>query len=131
MKEILFLLMMVASAASAHPQMSDAKIRAMLIGAWRSGGVSDASGGIQYKADGTVDYGKDLGSAKWVIKDGAYLETDETRTYYYKILYLSRTALLMKGMTSHGRGYFFYWRKPEDVSDDIPDSVYLSKPDDE
>jgi hypothetical protein len=133
MKKLLFLLMMVASVASAHPKMSDAKIKSLIIGTWKSGGISDASGGIEYKADGTVDYGKDLGSAKWTIKDGDMLEIPEApeRTYYYKILYLTRTALLMKGMTPHGKGYFFYYRKPEDVPDDVPDSVYLSKPDED
>jgi hypothetical protein len=117
MKKILLILMTLAMAANANA-WTDAEIKALITGPWRDGAAT-----FEFKADGRVDYGKDIGSAKWDIKDGDYTETDETRTYYYKILFLTKTELLMKGVTSHGKGYAFYWRKPED----IPDNIYWGK----
>jgi hypothetical protein len=128
MKKIFLLLMMVASVASAHPQMSDAKIRAMIIGPWTLDGAVDGRT-VEFKSDGMVDYGKGIGSVKWAIKNGDYTETDGTRTYWFKILYLTKTEFLTKGVTIHGKGYFFFWRNPEDVPDGVPDSFYWSKED--
>jgi hypothetical protein len=128
MKKLLLILMTLAMAAHAHPKMSDAKIKALLVGTWRAdcGTRSTSTSTIEFKADGTVDYRTDnIPAEKWDIKDGMYREIPEAqeRTYYYKILYLNKTAFLMLGVTSHAKGYFFYWRKPED----IPNDIYWSK----
>jgi hypothetical protein len=124
MKKLLLILMTLASLGMTAPKpaLSDAQMKALIVGTWRADCGTNTST-IEFKADGTVDYGKDIGSAKWDVKDGAYTETDEIRTYYFKILYLSKTALLMLGVTSHDKGYAFYWRK----SEDIPDDIYWSK----
>jgi hypothetical protein len=123
MKKILLTLITLAMAAHAQA-MSDAEMKALLVGTWRSecAGVSESdSGGIELKADGTDSDGE-----KWDIQDGMYMEIPGAgeRTYYYKILLLTKTEFLIQGVTPHGKGYFFYYRKPEDV----PDSIWWSKP---
>jgi hypothetical protein len=114
MKKILLILITLATAAHAHA-WTDAQIKALLIGGgWRSdcgGEPADV-----FRSDGTI------GSAKWDIKDGDYTMTDEIRTYWYKIIYLTKTECLMQGMTSHVKGYYFYYRKPEDIPDILWDN---------
>jgi hypothetical protein len=114
MKKMLLILMILASAAMAN----DAKMKALITGIWRS--ECDSSDITEYKSDGTVTFklnGTDV-VEKWDIKDGALLETDSIgngRTNYYKILFLTKREWLMLGMTVHAKGYFFFWRKDEDL----------------
>ena len=98
----------------------DAKIKAMIVGTWRSECNCDGSSKPDvYKSDGTVVIqlnGTDI-VEKWWVKDGALLETDHSsdRTDYFKILLLTERVLVLQGMTVHSKGYFLYWRKDEDL----------------
>ena len=107
MKTMLLILMVLASVAMAQATMSDAKMKKLLVGTWT---VDCTRATTVFHADGTSD-----DSEKWDIKDGEFMEiVDGDRTYYYKIILLTKHEFLVLGMTVHAHGYFFYWRKDED-----------------
>jgi hypothetical protein len=116
MKSMLLLVLIVlASVAMAQARMSDAEMKALIVGTWTYDCTLKT---IVYKSDGTVTFnvdGKDV-VEKWWVEDGALLETDASleRTCYYKILFLTKHEWLTLGMTPHAKGYIFQWRKDED-----------------
>jgi hypothetical protein len=78
MKKLLFLLMMVASVASAHPR-SDAELKALISdGVWNYD-VGRKSGYVAFRPDGVLLTDGE-GLMKWDIKDGVLDEIDTPET---------------------------------------------------
>jgi hypothetical protein len=94
----------------------DAEMKALIVGTWT---FDCTYATTVYRSDGTVVYNIDGTDVveKWYVKDGAFLETDTGtgRTDYFKILFLTKHEWLRLGMTPHAKGYFFCWRKDEDL----------------
>jgi hypothetical protein len=122
MKKILFLLMMVASVASAH--RSDAELKALLSdGAWTYD-VGRKSLALAYRPDGVILTDGE-GLTKWSIKDGVLTEIDTAETegvpsdqwlaksggYFYRfaILLLTKHELLLQD-TKDKSSYEFMYR---------------------
>jgi hypothetical protein len=110
MKKLLFLLMMVASVASAHPR-SDAELKALISdGVWNYD-VGRKSGYVAFRPDGVLLTDGE-GLMKWDIKDGVLDEIDTPETegvdrdkwqgksagywYNYTILFLTKHELLLQ-----------------------------------
>lgn len=113
MKRFILILLTLASVAVAQAKMSDAEMKALIVGTWTYE-CTDATS--TYNPDGTIVYhidGKDV-VEKWWVKDGVFLETDASikgGITYYKILFLTEHEWLMLGMTPHAKGYSFLRRE--------------------
>jgi hypothetical protein len=120
MKKLLLILMTLALAAHAHA-MTDAEMKALLVGGgWRTDCGGDAAP-VAFRADGT----NSSNDEKWDIQDGAYMEIAQERTYYCEILLLTKTEFFAQ-QPNRGHTYLFWYRKPEDV----PDPLWWPKPKD-
>jgi hypothetical protein len=69
-------LLFLAMTAHAHPPMSDAQMKALIVGTWSLGEGEDYNSRyITYQDDGTVLMGVHNYEMKWDVKNGELIET--------------------------------------------------------
>jgi hypothetical protein len=120
MKKLLLILMTLALAAHAHA-MSDAEMKALIVGTWSLGEREDYNSRyITYQEDGTELIGVHNFTVKWDVKNGELIENDDPNAFearrvlkdhpevIYTILFLTKHELLVQ--EEKGKRYTFMYR---------------------
>jgi hypothetical protein len=93
-------------AQAAQAKMTDAEIKALIVGTWTADCTQTTS---VFQADGKEILTAD-DIVQWDVKDGALLEIDSGKTYYFEILLLTKHEFLIRE-ANRGHSYLLFTHK--------------------
>jgi hypothetical protein len=109
MKTMLLILLTLATLAYAQAPMTDAEMKALIVGTWKLECAQNTTW-TTFWEDGRWD------DKKWDVQDGMLVEIPKDpadRKFYFKILLLTEDEFLALGVTVHNKGYFLYTHHDE------------------